>query len=221
MHRKPLHLLFASLVLMYLPLELIWRTSQSKQIVWVEWVVSFVFPVILLVGLLRVTRVGWYTLMACLALWGVHDLYRLYSASGQHSQLFIHLAIYVFSLSYFINPRVRTLYFDPKLHWWKAKPRFATSLPMILQRDTMWFYPMLRNVSEGGCFIETNATFVMGDRVELSIPLPVPLAVSVIQAEGEVRWVSSNPLRRGMGVRFINPPADQATAIRQFVRLQL
>lgn len=221
MRQKPITILLASLVFLSLPVELLWRAWHFGNIFWIEWLVSFVFPIVLWIGLVRVTRTGWYSLMGCLALWGVHDLYEAYAISEHPQQILTHLAIYVFSIAYFINPRVRTLYFDPKLHWWKTKPRYETNLPMIIHRDGDWNYPMLRNVSEGGCFIEVNGNFELNERIQIAIPLPVPLTVSVIQTDGEVRWISTNPLRRGMGVRFVDSHAEQTKAIRQFVRLQL
>ena len=88
---------------------------KGEEVRAIEILLSGVLPVILIVGLLRVSSFGWYTLVSFVALWGVRDLYDYYATSDTAiSSLFIHLSIYAASLGYFINPRIRHLYFDPK-----------------------------------------------------------------------------------------------------------
>lgn len=222
MPKRPLAILLASLLLLYFPAELIARHVVGFKLSWGEIFISAVLPIFVFVGLLRVSRIGWFTLVAFIALWGLHDLYLFYLLrGGSLTPLFAHLMIYALSLGYFINPRIRTLYFDPTLCWWKSKPRFETNLPLIVSEGKNWTYPILRNVSEGGCFIETPHPPALNTRVGLTIPLPVPLNVPVIHSEADVRWVTHNPLRPGMGVEFRNTTDDHRKAIRQYVRDQL
>jgi hypothetical protein len=214
--------MFSAMVFLYFPLETFWRWKNGTLIVWNDVVADVVLPLTLLIGLIRVSRVGWYTLIALTALWGVRDLADYYSLQTQSVlPLLIHVGIYCFSLAYFINPRVRHLYFDPKLRWWRTKPRYETHLPFIMGYGKQWHYPILRNISDGGCFIETSHLLEVSDTMQITIPLPVPLNVSVIQTEGEVRWLSQNPLRYGMGVQFKNVSAETATALGQYVARQL
>jgi hypothetical protein len=220
--KRPLSLLLASLTFLYFPAELLARYLSGFTIAPLEGLISGVFPVLLLFALLRVTRLGWFTLVAFIALWGIKDLTLVASARGAGPfELVGHLAVYCISLGYFINPRIRTLYFDPKLCWWKSKPRYETNLPLILKHNEHWSYPIAKNVSDGGCFIETPHLLEMDTEVTLSIPLPVPLAVSVIQTQGQVRWVSKNPLRHGMGIQFHSAGPEHARAIAQYVNEQL
>ena len=146
---------------------------------------------------------------------------RYYGAGHSVTPFLIHIGIYLFSLSYFINPRIRHLYFDPKMRWWRTKPRYETYVPFIMNHNSEWQYPILRNVSEGGCFIETPRLLGVTEQVQIAIPLPVPLGVSVIKAVGEVRWVSNNPARHGIGVEFIDPLPEHTKALAEFVRQQL
>ena len=223
MRKKPLSLFLASLIFLYFPLEYFWELSTLKEpFTAVSCVLSIVLPLILIAGLLRVTKVGWYTLVATIALWGIWDLNHYYqSRTTSVGPLITHLSIYLISLGYFINPRIRHLYFDPKLRWWRQKPRYETHLPFMMHNQTDWFYPVLRNISEGGCFIETPHLLHANDKIAISIPLPVPLGVSVIKTQGEVRWVSKNPLRQGMGIQFVNFDRSNGRAIREYVRQQL
>ncbi len=223
MRKKPVSILLASLLFLYFPAEFFWRVSQAREMVTGTGIVlSCLFPALLILGLVRVTRVGWYTLVALIALWGVRDLHQYYALrTTSIGPLITHLSIYVISLCYFINPRVRHLYFDPKLRWWRTKPRYETHLPFVMYARDEWHYPVLRNISDGGCFIETSHLLDANARVLISIPLPVPLGLSVIKTEGEVRWVSNNPLRHGMGIQFVDTEKPHARAIREYVRRQL
>ena len=124
-------------------------------------------------------------------------------------------------MTYFINPRIRHLYFDPKSRWWRTKPRYETHLPLLINRGEKSQYPVLRNISEGGCFIETTHLGEMNDKVHVAIPLPVPLTVSVIRSEGWVRWVSRDPNRMGMGIEFKDPLPKHVKALREYVNRQL
>lgn len=222
MRSRPLALFFSALLFSYFPVAMVWEWGQGNPFSWLDVVLSGVLPMVLIFGLLRVTKTGWYTLIAVVALWGVRDLYEYYSQSDSSvTSLLIHLAIYCVSLGYFINPRVRHLYFDPKLRWWRQKPRYETHMPFLMAHESAWHYPVLRNISEGGCFIETPHLLDVGAIIRIAIPLPVPLSVPVIHTEGEVRWVSANPLRHGMGVQFKEPRGVNEKAIREYVFRQL
>jgi hypothetical protein len=221
MRKRPFLLFVAATAFLFFPMELIFRIASGHEVTWIDHVLSGILPIFLLFGLIRVTKVGWYTLVATVSLWGVRDLYSYYELQSSSIPFLIHVGIYVFSMTYFINPRVRHVYFDPKLRWWRSKPRFETHVPFMMNHKSVWHYPILRNVSEGGCFIETPHLAKMSEEIQITIPLPVPLGVSVIKTKGEVRWISRNPLRYGMGVQFKDPLPEHAFAIKEFVRKQL
>ncbi|MBY0369130.1 PilZ domain-containing protein [bacterium] len=222
MKKRPLAIALCSLALFYFPAEIAARYSQGYGVSWLDVVLSGVLPAIVGWGLLRVTKIGWYTLIAFVFLMGLNDLSAFYRMEGQgFSNFASHLIIFGLSLGYFINPRIRSLYFDPKLCWWKPKPRYETHLPLMVHDGKSWHYPILRNVSESGCFIEMAHPMPMGAQVHLAIPLPIPLSVPVIHTEALVRWSSTNPLRCGMGVEFETPAPIHKRAIKQYVQHQL
>jgi Tfp pilus assembly protein PilZ len=226
--KRPVALFVCSLLFLYFPIEFYWKGwIQSQPLIPTDYAFELILPLVLLFGLIRVTKVGWYTLIALVALWGIRDLAEYYAGQETSlSALIVHLAIYAASMTYFINPRIRHLYFDPKARWWRTKPRYETCLPMICstngEKNTVeWQYPLLRNISEGGCFIETQHLLLENEEVDMKVPLPQPLNVSVLQVKGEVRWVSKNPLRMGLGIQFKTVPPDQTKAIITFVNKQL
>ncbi|MBM4303201.1 MAG: PilZ domain-containing protein [Deltaproteobacteria bacterium] len=217
MRKRPFLLFLCSLLFLYFPVEWTIRLSSGQPFRWVEALFFVLLPLFLIFGLIKVTKVGWYTLVSMIALWGIQDLNLYYSTRGQAWSLLSHLGIYLLSLSYFINPRVRHLYFDPKMRWWRTKPRFETFLPLVIQRENHWDYPTMRNISEGGCFLETSQLGGVAEKVFVYILLPIPLSVSVIKVEGEVRWVSNSQSKRGMGIQFHGLSQSEQSVIREFV----
>jgi hypothetical protein len=199
------------------------RYTQTQVFNPFDFILSFAFPIFLAVLLFKVSKWGWFTLFAGIGLLLTRDAVLLYNEQGgDWVRPVAHLCIYVFNLLYFLNPRVKTLYFDPKLHWWKTKSRYETQHAAVLFDGKESVYPVLRNISRGGCFLESSS-FVpaLKQRVEVKIPLPIPLKVSTLKLRGEVRWVSKNPLNRGFGIRFIRLPLLQRYAIRKFIDLGL
>jgi hypothetical protein len=207
------------MLFLYFPGEFLLTILDGKTYNWMEAFLSVACPLLLLFGLIRVTKVGWYTLVTLVALWGVRDLNTYYASRGaSFVPLVMHIGIYSVSLFYFINPRVRHLYFDPQMCWWKTRRRFETHMPFLLKHQDQWLYPILRNINEGGCFVETPNPLSVNSAIEISIPLPSPLNVAVIKTMGEVRWVSHHPSRLGMGVQFTDPPAEQVKALQAFTQ---
>lgn len=223
MHKRPFALFCSALLFLYFPATFLYKwLAKGNPFEILDFVLEVICPFVLLAGLIRVTRTGWYTLVGMVSLWGVMDLYDYYmSQNASPTSLLIHLGIYCLSLGYFINPRIRHLYFDPKMRWWRIKPRYETHMAFMLNHQNQFHYPILRNISEGGCFVETPHLLELNSPVEINIPLPVPLGVSVIKTQGEVRWVSKNPLRYGMGVQFREPLPEHSRAIKDFVRRHL
>ena len=219
MRRRPLFLLVAAGLFGYFPFALVMRFLDGATSRPVEWVLDAIVPLLLIVSLVRVTRVGWYTLVAYIALLGIRDLRDYYGTSARGvTSLLTHLGIYVVSIAYFIHPRVRRLYFDPKLHWWKTKPRFDTHAAALCRLSTgTWTYPVLRNLSAGGCFLEPAVPPSTGESVEVRIPVPFSSDVAVLRSRGEVRWISRRSERVGYGVKFLDMPPTNRRTLRRYL----
>lgn len=222
MRKRPIQLIVCSLLFLYFPFELLVHGLRGFSVYWDDFLFSVILPGLLLFGLLRVTKVGWYTLIAFGALWGIKDLHQYYILRGSSIwPVLFHILVYSISLGYFITPRVRHLYFDPKMRWWRTKPRFETHLPMMTESGGKWDYPVIKNISEGGCFIETPHLYGMKQHFQMYLPLPIPLTVSVFKAQVEVRWVSDKGPHPGMGVEFLNLSKENLISVKQLVRQQL
>lgn len=205
MRKRPLALILASCVFLASPALLILKWFQAEPIASIDWFLSGLLPIALSIGLLKVNRIAWYTLFGFVFLWGVRELQGL------------QFIIYMISLTYFINPQIKRLYFDPKLQWWRAKRRYETHGPAIIQAGTKTLYPTLKNISEGGCFLETPYSQDQGALISIMIPLPSPIPDSCLKLQGEIRWVSSIPERMGLGIQFIGLSKRDRINLKKFV----
>jgi hypothetical protein len=217
MQKRPLTLIVASCIFLFSPISLINEFLLGKAINSVDWLLSGLLPLGLCVGLLRVNRIAWYTLFGFVFLWGVRDLHGLQNTSGNLIQVLLNLFIYTLSLTYFINPRIKRLYFDPRLQWWRTKIRYETHGPAIIEVGTKTHYPTLKNISEGGCFLETPHTQEQSEQILITIPLPSPVPKSSLKLIGEVRWVSSQPEKMGMGIQFLSLSKEDRINLKKFV----
>ena len=68
MPKRPFALFLSALLFLYFPIELIWKSHKSLEIHTIDIILSGIIPLVLLVFLIRVTKIGWYTLIAMIAL---------------------------------------------------------------------------------------------------------------------------------------------------------
>jgi uncharacterized protein (TIGR02266 family) len=78
-----------------------------------------------------------------------------------------------------------------------------------------------RNISAGGVFVASEELPRVGDRINLRFSLPGTGRQLAIQTE--VRWLRAKKsppdpeAPAGMGLQFLNPTADDAAALDQFL----
>lgn len=225
MKHRPLVLIFASFLFLFFPLEW-WAENYRERLTFAQslradffgFFLSVIVPLILMAGLMRVSRFGWYSLICFAVVWGARDAHSLARFEGGSPWTVVgHLLVFAVSLFYFIHPRIRTLYFDPKQQWWKTKPRYVTHLPALCFDGINWHYPILANISHGGCFLETPHLPASESTVTVAIPLPEPHGVAVLRAKGLVRWVSRDQNKTGFGVQFTELDRKNRRALKRLV----
>lgn len=218
MKNRPLALIIASLLFLYFPSQLIWDFFHGGVPTSADILLSFFVPIILVVGLLKVNQIAWYTLFGFVFLFGIRDFQFLKNEAASVSQVIVHLFVYILGVGYFINPKVRRLYFDPKLQWWRTKERYEVHGPVIVESGQKTLYANLKNMSEGGCFLESARPFEISRTIDLFVPLPRPIPEASLRMTAEVRWVSSTPEMSGMGVQFLNLDKNAKQRIKRFLR---
>jgi len=106
----------------------------------------------------------------------------------------------------------------------RAQERVNLEVDVDLESEHNFYTGLAQNISAGGVFIATDHLRRVGDRISLTFSLPG--SDRDLAVETEVRWIRgySAPqlqgLPTGMGLRFMNLPADAAAAIQKFLELR-
>ncbi len=110
-------------------------------------------------------------------------------------------AINIIILGYFLLPSVRNVYLKPSLRWWEQKPRYLVDLPILIETEETSAPGFIRNISEGGCLLETNLKFSQGDMPKISF--------EIFQKKFAMRTQIVHKGRDGYGSFFIKVSPSQ------------
>jgi len=72
---------------------------------------------------------------------------------------------------------------------------------------------LARDVSAGGVFIETEASYALGSPVDLALDLDTPWGRVVIKSQGKIVRVEHRDDKIGVAVQFIEQPAGSGAII--------
>lgn len=59
-------------------------------------------------------------------------------------------------VTYFLIPRIREVYFNPRIRWWESKPRYSLMVEATVSIKGKNKKCVLENISEGGALIEAD-----------------------------------------------------------------
>ncbi|HEY5673231.1 MAG TPA: PilZ domain-containing protein [Malonomonas sp.] len=109
-----------------------------------------------------------------------------------------------------------------------ADQRANLRAPLIIQKiligsERPVFFGYSKNISRSGMFIATANPIKVGDQIDLQIPLPAPLSMTV-KCHCEVVWKRPNsrqlPFEPGMGLKFLNLPEEIAALLQRWIEEQ-
>jgi uncharacterized protein (TIGR02266 family) len=106
----------------------------------------------------------------------------------------------------------------------RAQERVDLEVNVDLESEHNFYTGLAQNISAGGVFIATHHLRRVGERISLKFSLPG--SDRDLAVETEVRWIRghSAPQRQGlptgMGLRFVNLPANAAAAIQRFLEMR-
>ncbi len=106
----------------------------------------------------------------------------------------------------------------------RASIRVPTAYEATFEDPDGFRKAYLRNISEGGVYVESGTQFKMGDRFQLKMVVENPPVT--IEQHVQVVWVNANPspgsgLEPGVGVAFLDLPADKKLQIKAIVHNRL
>ncbi len=108
----------------------------------------------------------------------------------------------------------------------KADLRKNLRAPLIIQKihidaERPVFFGYSKDISRSGMFIATTNQIKQGDQIDLTIPLPAPLNLTV-NCRCEVVWKRPRgkrlPFEPGMGLKFLDMPEDISELLDAWIR---
>jgi hypothetical protein len=212
MKRKPWAIIILSLLHILAPVGNLlmnaWRSHRTLADQWMYWTtflpkhlfLSYVLipPIAgLLIFLCR--RWSYWAYMFCMFLLLALNVYAF--TTDAHMGTFLALVgvvvVDIFAVAYFVVPSIQQVYFDPRMRWWEAAPRYRFGAHGKVDGAIA----LIKNLSIGGLLLETSAPLAQGQKVEVSWDYEG----SNYQARGEVAYSVS----AGYGIRFADNGVDQ------------
>jgi uncharacterized protein (TIGR02266 family) len=106
----------------------------------------------------------------------------------------------------------------------RASSRVDLEIEVGLETDSNFYTGLTQDISTGGVFVATHNLRRRGDRLVLKFSLPGVSIPFVVDAE--VRWLreatslsdNTHAGPTGMGLKFLNPPAQVKAVITSFLK---
>lgn len=156
-------------------------------------------------------RWSYWAYIVCIALTLFSNIYS-YSTNMTVPTLFLLIGIAlldIFVVAYFMVPSVQKVYFDPRLRWWEAAPRYHFNNEGIVNGSKA----NLTSLSIGGLFMNLNATLDIGDKVDIHWKFNE----KETNISGIVLYKTSNQANPGYGVRF-DHTHDTTKAVTEVIK---
>jgi hypothetical protein len=98
-------------------------------------------------------------------------------------------------VSYFLSPRVRTVYYDQRLKWWESSPRYDVAAECLIGgKDGRDCKAQVLNISIGGVFLKCSKELEIGAEIELAFEAAHDLVFMI----GKVLYARNG----GYGIQF-------------------
>lgn len=122
--------------------------------------------------------------------------------------LIVVLIIDLLIVAYFVVPSVQQVYFDPRLRWWEAAPRYHFDI----EGQVNGVSAFIKNLGQGGLFMTGGPDLAEGDRADVfwnfeGVEIRIP---------GKVVYRSNRSEFPGYGIKF-DPHPESERKIAQII----
>lgn len=216
MKRKPWSLVVLALLHILAPIgNLLFnslRTGRSLTAQWHFWfdllpkpllLIYIVLPVVAGLLIFVCRRWSYWAYIACISVVFLSNFYSYWTSMDFTTlmQMILVLTVDVLVVAYFVVPSVQKIYFDPRLRWWEAAPRYNFNHSGQVNGVAAF----LKNLSQGGLFMTEGPTLHENDQVDISWNYQG----QDIKVQGLVAYANPHPKMLGYGVRFQHTPETQ------------
>lgn len=185
MRVKPWPILIIAFIHIFAPLvNILWSASLNKISVrdYLEYLYFnqnliqnffwFVLPMIAGFSILRFRKWSYFLIVGFTLSFSVLVLVEYLNSNSFPLEIFIISELTnILVFGYFLHPAVRNVYLNKNLRWWEQKPRYLIEHPVQIKFQDTVYEGVMKNISEGGCFIDTSAKLGKLDRFVLSFEI--------------------------------------------------
>jgi|GEM_PF-2706236 hypothetical protein len=146
----------------------------------------------------------------------IYDVVKYYGSLNTLQIIFAVVLPILFSFAitiYFLVPAVKTTYFDPKIRWWEAKPRYIIEIGATVEQEEGQHSGKITNISEGGCFVQLDDKLL-----ELDSMINVKFKFDEKQYVYEAQIVFNRTDIKGYGVQFQNLSREKIREARTLIK---
>jgi len=216
MKRKPWAIIVLSLLHILAPIgSLIFNANRANRSLadhWFYWThalpkhlffIYVIIPIIAGVMIYICRRWSYWVYLGCLLIIFLSNLYSFSLNMNwvNFGALMAVLVIDLIAVAYFVVPAVRQVYFDPRIRWWEAAPRFILKHQATVNDQN----GEINNISVGGLFIKTSANFEEGQDVHVEWSFEN----SNFAIPGKVVYKSTRVASEGYGIQFADGNAAE------------
>ncbi|MEW6667877.1 MAG: PilZ domain-containing protein [Thermodesulfobacteriota bacterium] len=226
MKKRPLSIVIISLIYLLEPfgnifqaafvndIPLIGETGILSRLVWTDWVVLGLFPVVA-VGVYLVRKWGWYLFIGFSGLLVVYNIYvYLRNPNYAPETILLFILIITGTSAVFLRRHVYAPYFNPRLRWWETAARYRIVLETTILTDAGAQPCKTVDISETGCFLETRVPLAEGASVWLKIRcrgMEINCLGKVVRRAGGAETVL------GYGIMFQGMAAEARNLLRKLL----
>lgn len=148
-------------------------------------------------------RWSYWAYLVCLAIIFASNLYSYWTSMNWSTliALIVVLLVDLLIVAYFVVPSVQKIYFDPRMRWWEAAPRYNFNHEAVVNGSKAF----IKNLSQGGMFMTSGPALQANDSLEISWNYEG----QETKVLGKVLYKSPDGL--SCGVRFQHTPESQRT----------
>ena len=227
MKKRPLSIVIIAVIYFFEPagnliqaayvngLPLLGDNSIISHLIWSDWVILSVFPVVA-VGVYRVRKWGWYLFLGFSGSLIFYNLYVYFYLNPNYKlqTVILFILIVTGTSAVFLRKHVYAPYFNPRLRWWEIASRYRVTLPTKIFTDDGAVDCQLVDISSTGCFIDFAGNLNEGDEVWLLIQ-PVNNEINCL---GKVVRKSKQPNLPGYGIYFHAMSRETRQKLKHLIR---
>lgn len=180
-----------------------------------DWVLLAAFPIVGW-GVLSVERWGWFAFMGFSLVLVVYNTVAFVVNRSYDLGLVLLFNATVAAVTFlFLRKHLRAPYFNPRLRWWKADPRYHVDLNATIPLEASTCEAEVLDISRSGLFLSTCADIDVGQRYLVAVQVD---GRSFVWPGRVMRKTAPGDPRPGFGVMFEGLDKGQRREVSGLVR---